>query len=163
MSHYRATISDFYVGRIYEQQAGDMNKWSTTMFSDEYLDTRLGHSYFMEILANLARFKDRPPYYRIKHLDDKDIESFGFTHVKEDLKITNESNYTAFKNDNIILLFNKESLLVSIYEEIKERNEIVLQRLFHGQLLDFNELKFILISTGLLFDGLRAIKFKERV
>ena len=163
MSYYRATIGDFYVGRIYEQQAGDINKWMTTMFSEEYLDVRLGHSYFMEILANLERYKHRQPFYKIKHLCESDIESFGYKQVDEDIRFANEFSHLTFKKDNMYVLFNKEKLIVSIYEELKEKEGMSLERLFHGQLLDFNEFKFILCATGLLFDALRGVKFKERI
>jgi len=161
MGYYRATIEDFFVGRVYEQQAGDSTKWMKSIFTKDYLETRQGHSYFLEIITNLMRFKDRFPYYRIKYLDDADITSFGFQEY-EDRNFSDEGVYRAFKlGNNTLLLFSDR--MVQIYEDTQKKGKISVSKIFAGQLLDINELKNVLLMTGILYDAQRKIKFTEPI
>jgi hypothetical protein len=159
MSYYRAEIDDFYVGKVYEQRAGDIGKWRTAVLQEEHLMPQAGgHYHFMEVLVNLQLFKNKAPYYKMKHLDEEDILSFGFLEKIDD-NFEDPNDYLAFEHGNFTLLFYPASKRVDIYEDIKG----ALDRLFTGQVLDFNELKTLLKQVGILYDEKRKSKFKERV
>ena len=112
----------------------------------------------MEIVANLQRFEGRTAYYKIKHLDEEGIMSFGFVE-KLDTNFDDPDTYVAFEYGKFILLFYPKNLRVDIVETVNGS----VERLFTGQLLDFNELKTILKQIGILRDPKRKEKTKEKI
>ena len=159
MSYYRAELEDFHVGRVYEQRSGDVHKWRVAKLTEEHLRFQPGgHFHFMEIVANLQRFEGRTAYYKIKHLDEENIMSFGFVE-KLYTNFDDPDTYVAFEYGKFMLLFYPKNLRVDIFETVTGS----VERLFTGQLLDFNELKTILKQIGILRDPKRKEKAKEKI
>lgn len=164
MSYYRAEIKDFFIDKVYEQRSGDVNNWRTAVLSEEHLTPQPGgHYHFLEVIINIQRFKSRAPYYKIKHLNMEDILSFGWVE-KLDKDYDDSEDTLEFAYGKFELVFYPKTKRIDIYETIPSKSiSNVIEKMFTGQILDFNEFKVLLKQLGILIDLKRKEKFNERV
>lgn len=160
MSYYRAELGDFHVGRTYEQRFGDAYTWRKSILGeDDFTPKAGGHFHFMEIIINLISFANRTPYYKIEHLNDEHIESFGFLPTEDLGNYEKPGTYKVFTMGNFTVVFYKENLKVHIIETDKAE----IATIFKGQVLDFNEFKTLIAQLGIVYDFHRKERIAERV
>ena len=137
--YYIPSLSDFRLGTVYEQKWPVGGGWRVSILEDEQFDMSYGHCEFMTIASNMRWGKS---VYRIKFLDDDDVESLGFDKVKPGV--------FEFKACTIILNW-AERCNLKVYVD----DDVV----FKGRVLNISELKTVLTMLTILKDEERERKF----
>lgn len=139
--YYTPEINEFYIGFEYETRHKDEERWYTSEFR---LMTDL-LSLDMIINGGNSKFE-----VRVKYLDEKDIESFGFLHSGLDKKIflyNKKIDFQGFINVVLGIRFcpeEKRNLFVFL-----KSPDIYSAHIFTGTIKNKSELKTLLKQLGI--------------
>jgi hypothetical protein len=125
--YYTPSIEEFHIGFLHEYKLGE--NWLSTTFDGKFYRNDWGFPYIPSAI------------WRVKYLDQSDIESCGFT---EDKKVSNnyrgnfEMYGKSFGTYGISIIWETRDVTIYRYDETKE------YALFEGIIKNISELKVLL-------------------
>ena len=130
--YYTPELNEFHVGFIYEIQHTDTDKWESNEFELDDFNWAVMEDKYMKA-------------FRIKHLDDSDITSLGFS----------QESYDSFEKPVAVEDFNHEEYLTTV--ERRSDNKFIIWyykkgesiTLFKGTIKNKSELKKLLNQLGI--------------